>query len=196
MVLVSKQGKLYIILMCRTLPALNCLGNMLWNLFSNDYLIFSCFVFGDRVADDGDVSVVNCEDCMSNYMCLLQNKVRLFPLGWAREKEIKWEKRIQSFFSSFPEAHVLFYSFCLACQPCYCLLIFGSLNSRHLKGKTLERKAVTWRIAKWLWPWQCVDVSETLTLEAKAKPWSFLHPSFEVRPVTGVTCALHLWRNF
>lgn len=80
--------------MYRTSPALNCLRTVVWNLFGHYYLIFSCFVFGDRVVVDGDVSMVNYEDCVSNYVCLLQNKVRFSPFGWERKKEIKSEKRM------------------------------------------------------------------------------------------------------
>lgn len=44
---------------------------------------------GDRVVDD-DVSIVNDEECVSNYLCLLQNKARFFfsPLWPGRGEEM------------------------------------------------------------------------------------------------------------
>lgn len=58
-------------------------------MFINDYFSSNRFVFGDRVIDDDAITVVNDEDCVSHFVCLLQNQARFAFLAWAREKERK-----------------------------------------------------------------------------------------------------------
>lgn len=88
-VLVFKQGKLCITLTCGKLPLSNYRRNVLRNVFINDYFSFNRFVFGDSVIDDDDISMVNDENCVSHFVCLLQNQARFAFLAWAREKERK-----------------------------------------------------------------------------------------------------------
>lgn len=123
------------------------------------YFSFNCSVFGDRLVDDEDIRVVNYEDCVSNYVCLLQNKAR-FPTptpNLSKGKDGVGKKR------EYYRVFFILWGMC-AFVPSVLVVVVLLINIRKTELLTLERKAVEWRITKWPWPWQCIDVSETLTL--------------------------------